>query len=318
MGKSKTQEQFINQVKEICDDKYIFLETYKGAKTPILVRHNNESCDYKEFLILPDKFLNNNQRCPICSEKERVRKKTRTNEQFIKEVYNLVNNEYTFLEDYKGITTDIKVEHNICGYEYYITPNEFLNKGSRCPQCFGTPKKTQEQFKKEVFDLVGDEYTVVGQYDGADKHIKIKHNICNHEYSVFPTNFLYKERRCPICNESKGERCIREILNKNNIKFIPQKTFDGLLGLGNGNLSYDFYLSQYNLLIEYQGEFHDGSGREYTKTNLIQQQEHDKRKKEYANNHNIKLLEIWYYDFDNIEQILSKELNILKLIKQVV
>ena len=40
------------------------------------------------------------------------------------------------------------------------------------------------------------------------------------------------------------------------------------------------------------------------------QQEHDKRKKEYAKLHNIKLLEIWYYDFDNITEILNKELGL--------
>lgn len=38
------------------------------------------------------------------------------------------------------------------------------------------------------------------------------------------------------------------------------------------------------------------------------QKEHDKKKKEYAESHNIELLEIWYWDFDNIEKILEKEL----------
>ena len=33
-----------------------------------------------------------------------------------------------------------------------------------------------------------------------------------------------------------------------------------------------------------------------------------KRKRKYANSHNIELLEIWYCDFDNIEKILEKEL----------
>lgn len=31
-------------------------------------------------------------------------------------------------------------------------------------------------------------------------------------------------------------------------------------------------------------------------------------KKEYAENNNINLLEIWYYDFDNIEKILNNQL----------
>jgi len=77
-----------------------------------------------------------------------------------------------------------------------------------------------------------------------------------------------------------------------------------------GLLSYDFYLSHYNLLIEYQGNFHDGSNGEYTQINLENQQEHDRRKREYAKDNNIKLLEIWYWDFDNIEKILKKELKI--------
>ena len=40
------------------------------------------------------------------------------------------------------------------------------------------------------------------------------------------------------------------------------------------------------------------------------QQEHDKRKRQYAKDHNIKLIEIWYWDFDKIESILEKELGL--------
>lgn len=79
----------------------------------------------------------------------------------------------------------------------------------------------------------------------------------------------------------------------------------------NGKLSYDFYLKDYDLLIEIQGLQHYKpvelfGGEEQFKI----QQEHDKRKREYAKSHNIELLEIWYWDKDNIEEILSKKLNI--------
>lgn len=33
----------------------------------------------------------------------------------------------------------------------------------------------------------------------------------------------------------------------------------------------------------------------------------DNLKREYAKDNNMRLLEIWYWDFDNIEEILSKE-----------
>ena len=98
-------------------------------------------------------------------------------------------------------------------------------------------------------------------------------------------------------------------MNK-SIEYIPQKTFDGLVGLGNRLLSYDFYLPTYNLLIEYQGQFHDGSttSKIQTKSQLKKQKEHDRRKRNYAKEHNIELMEIWYWDFDNIEQILESRL----------
>ena len=43
---------------------------------------------------------------------------------------------------------------------------------------------------------------------------------------------------------------------------------------------------------------------------FARQQEHDRRKREYAKQNNIDLLEIWYWDYDNIEDILSNKLNI--------
>lgn len=70
-------------------------------------------------------------------------------------------------------------------------------------------------------------------------------------------------------------------------------------------------MSDFDLLIEYQGNFHDGSsfvGDFFTKERLEIQKEHDKRKRKYAKEHNIKLLEIWYWDFDNIEKILNNNI----------
>ena len=84
-----------------------------------------------------------------------------------------------------------------------------------------------------------------------------------------------------------------------------------MLGVHNGLLSYDFYIPNYNYLFEFQGRQHEEpidffGGEEQFKI----QQEHDRRKREYAKEHNINLLEIWYYDIDNIEDILTKTLNL--------
>ena len=80
------------------------------------------------------------------------------------------------------------------------------------------------------------------------------------------------------------------------------------MGVGGKTLPYDFYLPEYNLLIEYQGEFHDGTAYRkglQTKNEYLDRIEHDKRKRVYAIKNNIKLIEIWYWDFNKIDEILT-------------
>lgn len=165
----------------------------------------------------------------------------------------------------------------------------------------------------------------------SNKKVWWKCKECGYGWEAKILNRNASNSMCPQCNQSKGERKIDDYLVQkgfisisqenfdqltnyeklNNLYYIPQKEFDGLLGVGKGNLSYDFYLPNYNLLIEYQGEFHDcnnNKGTRYMKERFPIQQEHDKRKKDYAQNSNIKLLEIWYWDFDNVEEILNQEI----------
>jgi len=157
-------------------------------------------------------------------------------------------------------------------------------------------------------------------------------------------NSNYVNFRCPECQYSKGEERISNyFINRGLIKiddedykllddifkekynyYIPQKKFDKLIGLNNGLLSYDFYLPNYNLLIEYDGEFHYKAIREYknepieyAEERLRKQKIHDKRKTDYAHDHNIKLLRIPYWDYDRVEEILDKYLNNLLNIKVI-
>ena len=46
---------------------------------------------------------------------------------------------------------------------------------------------------------------------------------------------------------------------------------------------------------------------------LDRQQEHDRRKDEYCKLHDIDLLRIPYWEFDNIDKILNEKLNIKEL-----
>ena len=112
---------------------------------------------------------------------------------------------------------------------------------------------------------------------------------------------------CRECGASQLEQSTKEILDKYNIKYKREYSYDDLFGIGNKNLRFDFYLLDYNLLIECQGIQHKEWQKGWqTKKDFKKQLEHDRRKKQ----HNINLLEIWYYDIDNIEKILLEKLQI--------
>ena len=206
---------------------------------------------------------------------------------------------------------------------YYICPHHKdmgvqgirynnIKNGNGCTYCgdeiVGQKKRLSWEQVKEIYarhdmDLIeGQEYT------GTHQNLKY---VCRHhpQYGVqqmMVTN-AYKQR-CPHCRKSRGEAKIAEYLIRNGYQFETQKKYDGLVGLKGRLLSYDFYLPGNNMLIEYQGEFHDGSVSFQKIDEFERQKEHDRRKRDYAAQNGIKLLEIWYSDFNNIENILDSVL----------
>ena len=78
-------------------------------------------------------------------------------------------------------------------------------------------------------------------------------------------------------------------------------------------LSYDFYLPEFKLLIEYQGQFHDGTASMVSKDLYFERQKiNDELKRNYAKENDYYFLEIWYYDFDDIESLINKFIYDLK------
>lgn len=137
------------------------------------------------------------------------------------------------------------------------------------------------------------------------------------KHGEFRTSWANYQRYnwCPMCTSSAGERSVASYLDEHKIQYEKPKRFDGLVGLGGKKLSYDFYLPDYNVLIEYQGAQHESPGHFSSSASaseeiFLKQQEHDRRKRDYATKNGYILLEIWYYDFYNIHHILDENLTI--------
>lgn len=105
---------------------------------------------------------------------------------------------------------------------------------------------------------------------------------------------------------SEGEEMTKMFLNKYHFEYETQKRFDGLVGVNGGELSYDFYLPELNILIECQGSQHFAISTYVGEEGFFKQREHDHRKWEYAKNHNITLIELPYWHYKNAEEYLKK------------
>jgi predicted Zn-ribbon and HTH transcriptional regulator len=308
MPKKKTHEDFVNEVFECVGDEYSVLGEYKNNMIKVLMRHN--LCGH-EWEISRANFINQNRRCPKCKGKNLSEKFRKTHQDFLNEVYELVGDEYTILSNYINAFTEIKIKHNICNCIYDVRPTNFIH-GKRCPVCkwnIISKKRAKglEQFKKEVFEKVGNEYEIFGEYKNNKTHILIKHNMCGYEYEGTPDGFL-RGNRCPKCSCSKGENSIHEYLRRNNISYIPQYSFEDCVY--KENLLFDFAIfdNEENLafLIEFDGRQHYevidffGGEEAFKKTKM-----RDKIKDDYCIDNEITLLRIPYWDYDKIDDILD-------------
>ena len=296
----KDIEYFKKEVEQLVGDEYSVIGDYVNTHTKTTFRHN--VCG-NEFDMTPHHFVAG-QRCRYCQH----RSYKKTTEEFKEELFNLVGDEYTLEDEYINGRTKVNFRHKLCGQLWNTTPNEILS-GYRCAHCYGNTLLSQEEFEKRVYEQRGDEYTVVGKYVNFSTKVAIRHNKCGCVWDVQPATYLGKQSGCPKCNQSKGEARIERFLIANDFKYTPQMKYEDLVGINNIPLSYDFYLHDYNLLIEYQGQQHEKpvdwfGGEEKFK----RQKEIDKMKSNYAKEHNIELMEIWYWDFDNIGKILESRL----------
>jgi len=186
------------------------------------------------------------------------------------------------LVEYIGSKTKVKIICKTCNNIFEQIAGTHLD-GRGCTKCANDKQSSNNEdfiFKANTVHPGKYDYSLL-EYTNAKTKVKILCNKCNNIFEQMPTAHLMG-RGCPRCFESKGEIKVAKYLTENNISFIPQKTFKTLRDKRHFKL--DFYLDNFNLLIEYDGEFHykaiRGSTPEIKQKNLELQQRRDKIKNE--------------------------------------
>lgn len=135
-----------------------------------------------------------------------------SNEEFIKQAKTTMNANLALLGEYVNAKTKILVRCKKCGNSWGMLPLN-IKRGQGCKKCLlRNNRKTNEQFKEELFQLWGLRYTPLEEYKGSSVKILCLCNRCNRKWKVSPDKILAKDRPrgCPFCKaDSTRKRCVK-------------------------------------------------------------------------------------------------------------
>lgn len=300
--KRKSDSEFKREVYSLVGDDYKVLTPYKASQQKVEIKH--VLCG-NTFSMVPQAFLVG-QRCPACMRISSGKHRRKTNEEFLKECSSRLDwKDYYVIDKYKSVNEKLKFYHITCSNYFMMSPHHFITDNTGCPFCYGTPKKKRKTYQEQLKALYNNQYILLENYTGGDNKLLHQHLKCGTKWYTRPHNLL-RGYGCPYCSQSKGEYQVEKVLKENNIGYVTQKTFRDLKDLN--YLSYDFYLEEYNILIEYQGiqhyepiEFFGG------KSQYTNQLYHDSLKEKYALNKGYRLITIPYKvkDLSSIKKYLN-------------
>ena len=263
----------------------------KGIK---LTNQEFDSKLNKQFIRLTE-YINTNISlkiiCIICntiySIKPKLIKNLKCNCQIINNTYsnkiklfNIIN-----IEIYKNINTELIHLCLTCNTEFINNPKNIFRLKNHCPKC-SLINKSIKHINKLPNDII-----LIDDYINSFHKTLYKCKKCNFQWKTKPYYISDRGCGCPKCSKSKGERKIIEILDKYNINY----TEEYFIKINNKSYYFDFYLIEYNTIIEYDGIQH------FNYFNIVKI--NDNIKNEWCSNNNINMIRISY--LDNIENKLS-------------
>lgn len=202
-----------------------------------------------------------------------------------------------------------------CGTERNVFTASLLSGTSKSCGCY----KDQRAHDLNFIDLTGQRFGMLTVVERVDDYVSPSGGksprwrcICDCGNEKIALSCWLRSgavTSCGCMSGSNGEVLVSKILKQNDIRYIPQYKFKECRDIY--PLSFDFYLPDYNMCIEYDGKQHFepinyfGGEEKFKK-----QKEHDQMKKDYCEYNNIGLLRLPYYL--SISELEKQILNTLK------
>ena len=321
----RNKEQQYKEIVKICDEKgYTLITTfdeYKGTRTKI-----KYICPIHGEREIRADCLTLGQSCSKCatikSLKERYDNnfRERMSALYVKAKRACEEKGYRLLSKVEDITCNtsyVKYECPIHG-AYEMRINNLIN-GRGCPECnidrfVSDMRLNISEVRKRLNEMGAICLNIEDYINLETENLRFICEFCGDSYITSLIKFMrYAKHNCPNCSKkfgSSGELKIHNYLFQNEINYEKEKCFEKCVG--ERKLPFDFYLPEYNMCIEYQGQQHYHPVEVFKgESGFKLRQKYDKIKKDFCINNGIKLIEIPYWEYENIEKILNNELLIL-------
>jgi very-short-patch-repair endonuclease/predicted Zn-ribbon and HTH transcriptional regulator len=242
----KNTDDFIKKAKELNNDKYDY-SLVKYIKSSVKVEIKCKKCLFI-FWQTPNNHITKSHQCPNCNGKLKFTK-DRILEKFILKWGDRYD--YSQFNEYENRLQCIKIKCKKCYNTFNQTINDHFKSG--CSNCAGNKKLTDQLLLERFKNKWGNLY----QYDISNfKNVKseIRARCKKHGYFSVKIRHHLIGSGCQKCKLSKGELYIHNILKEMCVEFEQQKKFKSCKNIR--QLSFDFYLPDYNTIIEYDGIQH--------------------------------------------------------------
>ena len=310
MPRKKTLEEFKEQM-ILLKPEIDIIGDYLGDTK--YIRCKCKQCQH-EWDATPHNLIHHpSTKCPKCASITRgIHKTESSNKNFIERM-SKINSNIEIMGIPRKAKDHIDVKCKICGHEWAPIQDSLL-RGKGCPKCRNKKLSKDRMMPFEEFEnrckVSSPDVAILGEYTGVKKHIDVMCKKCGRKYNTI-AEYLLQGCGCPTCSSSKGERQVGSILERYGINFCPQYTFDECKNIK--PLPFDFYIPDYNVCIEYDGEQHFNPIEHFGGREAFQRRKvNDAIKTAFCENNNIRLIRIPYFMFSDVEDILFDELDIIE------
>lgn len=249
--------------------------------------------------------------CIYCSGKNQKSHKT-----FVAQISDILPN-IEILSPYTNQKQKVSCQCKIHQIRFSCLPANLLQGQNPCNRCRKIVK-TSKDYEEKLYEY-HPELELVSTYVNSYTKVEVHCKVHNTFYEALPNQIIHRKTCCYANERKNNEAQIYQIIKNWGFSVQRQKTFVGCKD--KFYLPFDFYLSEENVCIEYDGEQHympisfGEKDKAIVQANFERTKRHDQMKDKFCKDNNILLIRIPYWYQDELEYFLLTtfiENNILK------